>query len=254
MRELLIDQDWRGTAWRTRITGDGVVSPVNGILTTTSSAGSASMLDMFVPILPGMRIEVSALMQWVSGKAGIYIDEMDSGGAFANKSAIEVTARNDWRRITTVWTVPQITTVKFVRIVIGVTTGNAGSAKWQLPIVKIGGAYGTPICIARGLVRVNAGPTVDLHPNYVSIGVASVAFNGSDTVTVTLDHQVMDSPQDVLPIVHVHGTTDKAALPVAGPVVPNGGGSPTFTIKWSDGAAFVNVAAGGWFASFEVNL
>lgn len=253
MREFLIDQDWRGNAWRPRTSGDGVVDRTTtpGLLATSSSAGSASMLDLYIPVLPGMRIEVTALGLWVSGKVGVYLDEIDAVGAFANKAAIERTAGPDWLPYTVAWTVPKITTIKFVRVVIGVTTGNAGNAKWQLPIVRIGGAYGAPIVIARGLVRVNAGPTVDLHPNYVSHGVASVAFNGTDTVTVTLDHGVMDAP-DVLPIVHVHGTTDKAAVPVAGPVVP--GVAPTFTIKWSDGAAFVNVAAGGWFASFQLEL
>jgi hypothetical protein len=255
MRELLIDQDWRGTAWRVRATGAGVVNAVNGILTTTSGAGDASMLDYFVPILPGMRVEVEALGQWVSGLAGIYIDEIDGGtGAAAIKQQNEMTARNDWRPVAVAYTVPQITTAKFLRIVIGVTTAQAGSAKWQLPIIRIGRGFGAPICLARGLLRVTNG-VPDWHPNFTSFGMHVVApvFNGSDTMTVTLDHQLMGTPQNERPIVHCSGVSDHATVPVAGGVAVVAGVG-TFLVKWSTGAAFENIAAVTRFAMLSVWL
>lgn len=252
MREIAIDQDWKGNAWRTRTSGDGSVSATAGILTTSSSAGSQSMMDFFVPVLAGMRVEVDVLGQWVSGTAGVYLDAINATGTATLQQLHEITDKNDWRTVSVGYTVPQITTMTFIRVVIGVPSIPAGNAKWQLPVIRIGNGFGAPICIARGLVRMNAGPTVDLHPSFVSHGVTSVAFNGTDTVTVTLEHQLMSSPQNVRPIVQVSGTSDAFVVPVAGAVTA--GVTPTFTIKWATGAAFANVSAGGFFAFFSVWL
>lgn len=245
---ILIDPNYAGNGWKKRQTGAAVVTAATGVLTTTAGAGEQALMDYYVPATPGMRVEASAIGRWISGVGGIYLDTVNNAGTATNVETLAATQQNDFRRYQVDYTIPLIPINTFLRVTVGVPSG-VGDMRWHSPVISIDRGYGVPIVIARGLLSL-AGGGVSLNTSFRSHGVQSVAFNGTDTVTVTLEHAVMTSPSD-RPLVTVSGTPDDFLIPLAGTV--GGSTNGTFLIKWTNGAAIQNVSAGTRFAFFEVS-
>lgn len=256
--EVSLDKRWGYNApsgaggslnsWEYRNSGAGVVSSAGDILTTSSSAGDASMVDYYIPVLPGQTIEVSVLGRLVSGAAGVYIDAINYNGSFSPRESRKLNFA-DWKEVKLRYTMPIKADSQFVRVVIGVVTADTGHAEWQLPSIRVCGGLASQIIMARGLIHLQAGTPV-MHPTMMHFGVASLAFNGTDTLTVTLVHDIMGNPS-IRPILLVNGTLDNPLVPLAGTIDPSVS-PPTFKIKWSNGTAFQNVAALDLYVPFQL--
>lgn len=256
MIDVSIDKNFALPAWRTRATGAGVVAVAGAVLSTSSIAGDISMRDCYVPVIPGQTVELEVYARTLTGTgAGIFFDLVPhNAAAFTTPEKVLLeSTHDDWRRYRLAYTVPHKTPAgSFLRVSLGVPTALAGSAQYLAPVIRTRGGYGTPLVLARGLIRLEAG-VVSVHPNFPSHGIAGVAYNGVDTITVTLDHELMTAPENVRCLVHVSGTPDQAALPLAGFVAA--GAAPTFQIKWTDGAAFKAInAVGNHYAFVTVTL
>lgn len=257
LTEMLINPAFAGGEWRTAKSAPATVS-VNsdGVLTCSGGVGEFAFLDHYTPAVPGMRFEFDVYARKVSGDAtgsGIYLEAVNDAGSGSIPNQMEPSVA-DWVRYTTNYSVPYIgpPVSPFVRIRLGVKSANIGNIQFHSPSIRYARAYGTPITIARGVVNlVNGTPTV--NTTHASHGITSVAFNGTDTVTVTLSVALPTLNGGVLPHVLCTGTADNAVgIPVAGLVT--GGAAPTFLIKWTNGATFENVSSGTWRAYFQVEL
>src|SRR5919106_6558236 len=101
MIDVLLDQEWRGNAYRQVVSGDGVVSESAGILTTSTALGLAAQQKFFwLPIMPGQIVEVTVLARAIT--AGVLGPELrlelcdhDEG----NRVIVERVAisTDDWR-------------------------------------------------------------------------------------------------------------------------------------------------------------
>lgn len=245
--DILIDQDWRGNGWLSETSGDGAVSNASGILTTTGTTGQAQR-SFFVPISPGATVEVESLARLVSGTAGIYLYLVNNTKT-GTLAASAVATVDDWKKYNVNYTVPysQTSDTLFILVRFGVEASGAGDARFQTPVIRVGRGIGMPLCIARGLIQQSGSPSlVTTRANH---GIASLAFNGSDTVTVTLQHAVpINGP---LPIVQLSGTSGQPTrIPLVGAFT--GGTSPTVAIVWTNGTALQNVSASATFVYITV--
>lgn len=245
MLDLAIGRDWEGTTWIDSTSGGGAVSVTDSILTTTAAAAGVAVRRMQFPATPGMRIEVDFQARYVSGAAtgtGVFIELIDFDGTdlATNAARVDITG-DDWKRYHIAFTVPldQSATERFVRITFGVKDVLGGDARFQLPSIRVSRAYGAPLVVARGVVRLATGvvSVLSWHP---SMGIASVAFNGTTTVTVTLNHSihstVLTDPQIIITPCGAGALT-----PIRQSITR--GATPSFNVRWTDGAAIQNVSA-----------
>lgn len=252
--DIPLDHAWAGAGWRDRTGGASVVSVSGGILTTESVGTSdPAFRDYYVPILPGQRVDIEVWARMVSGEVGIFLDQIDHDGDISLVDSVYLDAA-DWKLYRVGYTAPQKSTTKsHLRVGFGVRTADVGEGEWFHPVIRTTGGYGSPLVIARGLVRLVDG-SVDLHTNFPHHGVSSVAFNGTTTVTVNLDHEIMASPQNVRPLVFVTPSFDQDTLwvPMVGQIAT--GATPSFQIKWTDGTSTQTVSTGDYFAWFMVTF
>lgn len=251
MIDIAISQDFTGTGWKKRISGAGTINIAGGVAHCTASANESALLDYYIPVVPGMIVEMEVYAQLLAGTALVAFDAVDhNSGAWTSPDVVHLDSA-DWKRYHLRATVPmQASAKQFLRAVVGVPTAPSGEAKFAMPVVRTMGGYGQPIIMARGLLRVEGG-AASLHPDFPSYGM-SVARTAVDTVTVTLSHQLPTAPANARALVYASGTPDQAAIPLAGNVAA--GAAPTFLVKWSDGAAFANISAGSWYAFLRVEV
>lgn len=243
--DLAIGRDWDGTAWIDSTSGGGAVSVTDSILTTTAAAAGVAVRRIQFPATPGMRIEVEVQARYVSGAAtgtGVFIELIDYDGTDLATNAARVDLKdNDWKRYHIAYTVPldQSVTERFVRITFGVKDTLGGDARFQLPSIRFSRSYGVPLVVARGVVRLASGVVSVLtwHP---SMGIASVAFNGTTTVTVTLNHSIHST---VLTDPQIQITNCGAGALTAIRQSITRGATPSFNVRWTNGTAIQNVAA-----------
>lgn len=241
---LALDLDWTAAPWVDRLVGAGVTAVANGVLTTTGGVGDAAFRDFWLPVLPGMRVEVEFMARKVSGDptgTGLFFDLLaHDQTAIALVEQVDISG-NDWKQYKAAYTVPLNTPAlaRFLRLGFGVRTAFIGDARFQLPIVRVGRGFAVPVVLARGLARVTGG-VASLLAGFPSFGVASVAFNGTTTLTVNLSHAIPSNPS-LRPLVHLNAGGNHFFLPIVATVAA--GAAPSFTVVWSNGAAIQNVNA-----------
>lgn len=241
---IAFDRLWRGNGWREGKTGAAVVSEADGVLTCEAAAGELAYRNLWLPAMPGMEIAAGCLARVTTpgSNVGIFLDVLDHDVTDISVNAARADfAVDDWRPYALLYKVPDSASIveRFVRMFWGVKVG-AGAAQLMMPWIRVGRTDGAPLVIARGKVRL-VNNVVSLLATYLSLGVTSVAFNGTTTVTVTLDHAIPAGPGDtVLPVVKLTDAGNHWFTPkVTG---FTGGAAPTFTVQWTNGAALQNVA------------
>ncbi|MBP2655422.1 MAG: hypothetical protein H6Q73_2991 [Firmicutes bacterium] len=234
----LVMDKYFSNGWVTRTSGSGAVTITDGVLNSTGSGTDTAMKDYWLPVTPGQVVEFSCLARNNGDEARIAIDNIDYAGNFANLDWINVTA-SEFRRYRLRCVVPYDSSYGWVRVVLGKWGSMSVShdADYTDPVVAVSNGFGTTSVIALGLIRLQSG-TVDLHPTFRSYNIDSVSFNGTYTVTVTLKTPCYASMR---PLVFVSSTPDSCYIPQAGSF---SAGDPTaFIVKWTDGAAVINVSA-----------
>jgi hypothetical protein len=244
MIPIVIDQKF-SNGWLKRLSGSGNITVTNGVLKCTGTDSDQAMMDYWIPVLPGQKVEAEIMARNLIGDVRIALDLVDYIGNVGLTEYIKVKG-TEWRRYKLSLVVPLSATQTYVRLVLGKwgTVSSNHDGEYKNPIVRISYGYGSSIVLARGLIRLIDG-VVDIHPNFTSFGISSVSFNGTDTVTVTLDKPLHNNMR---PIVLVTGTTDKTLIPLAGSV--SGGSPSTFQIKWTNGTTIQNVSSGGGYYVF----
>lgn len=248
MIPVIIDKNF-GKGWITRLTGTGNITVNNGVLKCMGTGSDQAMKDYWIPVLPGQKVEVEVMARNLSGDVRIALDLIDYTGSTAQTEYVKVTSP-EWRRYKLSLVVPLSATQQFVRLVLGKwrTVNTTHDGEYRNPIVCISHGYGSSVVLARGLITLKNG-VVDIHPDFTAFGISNVTFNGTDTVTVTLERPVY---QSVRPIVMVSGTPDNNLIPLGGSVV--GGNPSTFLIKWTNGTAIQNVSTGNYYVFVTVTL
>ena len=224
--------------WVERSSGSGAVTVADDVLSCSGSGTDTAMKDYWLPALPGQVVEFSCLARHSGDEARIAIDNVDYSGNFVNLDWINVTG-SEFRRYKLRCIVPYDSSYGWVRVVLGKwgTMSVSYAADYKDPSLAVGAGFASAAVLALGLIRLQAG-VVDLHPTFRSYNIAAVSFNGTYTVTVTLETPCYASMR---PLVFVSGTPDACYMPLAGSFTA---GSPTtFIVKWTDGTAFVNVSA-----------
>lgn len=251
MNTLAISQDFSGTGWRKRTAGTGAVTIASGVASCVGVGDGVAVLDYYIPVQPGMRVEVDIFAQKASGTAALAFDQIDHNSSSWTQADNILLDGTDWQFYHLSATVPlKSAAKKFLRLTMGVPSALAGSAKFTLPVIRTTRGFGGPLTIAAGLISVASG-TAALDAKVPSFGMA-VERTDANTVTVTLDHQMPSSPEDVRPRIFLTGTTDNEEIPVASAVTE--GATPTFLVKWSTGAAFADVSSGTWYAYARVEI
>ena len=248
MMPVIIDKNFT-KGWLTRLSGTGNITVTNGVLKCTGTGSDEAMRDYWIPVLPGQKVEVEVMARNLSGDVRVALELIYYAGGIGQKEYVKVKG-SDWRRYKLSLIVPLSATQQYVRLVLGkwgsVNTTHDG--EYRDPIVHISHGYGSGIVLARGLIRLLNG-VVEIHPGFTAFGISNVTFNGTDTVTVTLERAFKPS---MCPIVHVSGTTNNSLIPVAGDV--NGGDPSTLKIKWTNGTGFQNVSTGVYYAFVTVTM
>jgi len=249
MYDIAIDRLWTADPWQINTLGGASVNSVSGdILTVTAAASGHAYRHLWLPVIPGMRIESEVWGRYLSGApigTGMFVDllDHDATNVLANRQRLDF-AGDDWKRYHLSYTVPldQSPTARFARIHYGVKDTLGGDARLQLPQLRISRAYGVPIVIAKGFFRLTNGALQSLSFETPSLGVASMAFNGSTTVTVTLTHSWPAGPGPVIrPNILLTPSGNHFYIPIAS--AWTGGATPSFDVRWSNGTSIPNVSA-----------
>lgn len=251
MTDLLLDKNWQGNAWQSSNTGDGSNSVSSGILSTSSTTGTAER-RMWVPVQPGAIIEAEVLARAESGTVHLFLHTATHSTISSTGSQVVITSP-DWRLYRVSYIVPlsEPQDTKFIVARFGVLApGTAGNGRYQLPTVRVGRSIGTPIVIARAEIQLASG-TPSLLTDRVNYGIASLAFNGTDTLTVTLLHpQPAGGPKPLILVTGEKGQPTR--IPLKGTYT--GGATPTIQIQWTNGTAIQDVSSGTQFVTMLMLL
>lgn len=247
MVDILLDKDWRGNAWQGNVSGDGAHSATAGILTTTSTTGVAER-RMWIPVEPGAVVEAEVMARAVSGTTHLWLGTATHSVLSATGSQKSITSP-DWQPYVVSYHVPlsEPSDSKFIVVRCGVLApGTPGDGRYQLPSIRVGRSIGVPIIIARGVISLATG-TPSLLTDRANHGIASLAFNGTDTLTITLLHpQPAGGPKPSFFITGEKGQPTR--IPLSGTYT--GGATPTIQVQWTDGATIQNVSTGTSFINF----
>jgi hypothetical protein len=250
MMPVIIDKNF-DKGWTTRLSGTGNITVNNGVLKCTGTGSDQAMMDYWIPVLPGQKVEAEVMARNLNGDVRIALDLIDyrGDGYQAQTEYVKVTSP-EWRRYKLSLVVPLSATQQYVRLVLGKWSSVASNhdGEYINPIIRISHGYGVGIVLARGLIRLING-VVDIHPNFTSFGISNVTFNGTDAVTVTLERPVFHS---IRPIIMVSGTPDNKLIPLGGNFT--GGNPSTFLIKWTNGTAIQNVSTGSYYVFVTVTM
>lgn len=249
MMPVFIDKNF-SQGWITRQTGAGALTVTGGVLKCTGSGTDSAIRDYYVPVTPGQVVEVEIFARALNGDVRIALDVVAFDGSAVDFTEYVKVTNAEWRKYKLRTTVPYNSTKGFVRLVCGkwasVTTTFDG--EYQSPVISVSDGLGNGIVLASGLIRIVSG-TADALPSFRAYGIQSVSFNGTDTLTVTLDKSVNPNMR---PNIQVTGTPDVSFIPLAGNFT--GGASPTFLIKWTNGTAIQNVASLTLYVSILITL
>lgn len=244
MMNLVVDKNFT-SGWKERATGDGTTSVSNGVLTTIGTGSATAVRDFYFPVKKGQRIKISV---WAKDNGSlarprISFDTIQTLGDFDIIDNIEVDQTSEWRLYEMEMTIPYDNDHPYGRLVLGKWSSEPDTnCSYKSPTIEVSGGYGVSQTYGLCLIELETTGVVHVHPDFKSIGIDSMSFNGT-YLDVWVDLPLHTEPSSDLlnfPCAFVSGTGDNSLIPLAGNVIPDNG-KTRVRIKWTNGTSIVNV-------------
>jgi hypothetical protein len=240
MTTLNFGKNWESVISTT--SGDGVVNITNGVLTTTSTAGSNSKITKFLFVNPGETIRVSCMAKRLSGTAiggiAFSVGGAERGRVFADK--------DDWSEISCEYSAPAyLSEATTLAVDVGVFTSEYGSVKYADPRIEIrNSTMGTMRSIAAGLIGVASG-VPSLNTSFVTFGISNLTYNaGTQSLTFNVRRSSGASYTSPIILIGNNGGGAAGAIPIIPKQTSYDAATGLVSIKFMDvtTGAFVNIA------------
>lgn len=146
----------------------------------------------------------------------------------------------DWTLYTIRGVFPVNITNPLGLITVGVNGGQTATIQFRNPKLRMvdGLTQSQPELIATALIQKASGGSPSINVDFPNFGISNITFNGTDTITVTLKAA---ATQRKRPSVLVSGTSDLPIIPLSGGITASN--TVTFSVKFTNGTAFQNIAS-----------
>ena len=240
MVNLTVDQNFKDK-FTDRITGDGSVNVEDGILITQATTGSA-MKDYKMNIKPGQRVVIKVMGKATVGEGRVAVDILD-GSTYKLLDYVSVFDK-EWNFYELEIVIPFKKTYENTRIRVSFgkwTSMSSSTTEFSMPSIETSGSDGIDMPLAYGAIKMESGVPI-LASGFASYGIEGLEYQqASKRIRVNLANSFDGGMK---PLLNVSGTHNFPQIPLGGGV--EGGISPYFYIKYSNGVDFIEPSEGSY--------
>lgn len=244
---MVIDTKWVN-GWAQRLNSGTITADQPNKRVQITSPSGGTYIDLTIPNEAGMVIELELEARVTSGESGfIGYDVADNSLFSVNSYLVDgvYIYNKEWLPIKIKIVVPGNKPQKYGRLAFGVKSGIIANVEYRNLYVRTSRAKHQREIIACGLISKASGQQPIISNAYSSFGVKSVSNLDVNTIQIEVDDTFVFTHR---PHIFAIGTPEDAYVVKAGKFDAT---TNTFWIKFTDGAAFVDMSAKSTFVYFE---